>query len=201
VGGTSNVNIGPLTATGGNQSQQQKQSQTAEGGTGGAASAQDTGNVQGVTQNYESSRIPVSTAYAPALTSGIDTCLGSESAGAQTGIFGISLGHTKRDKNCEFIKKAHLADQISPLAGCHYRIANDKGLAQALKDSGQTCESIWTQPAPAPVPVVVIQTPLPVAAVMPEQSPVLAPQTVIKPVIKHKKAAGKPAPVTACIQK
>lgn len=47
-----------------------------------------------------------STAVAPALTSGLDTCMGSTSAGASGMSFGVSLGSTWTDKNCVLLKNA-----------------------------------------------------------------------------------------------
>lgn len=62
--------------------------------------------IQGDT--YIQRKIPVSTAYAPALTSGIDTCTGSFSAGGQATTFGLSFGKTIIDKDCVLRKDVRL---------------------------------------------------------------------------------------------
>jgi len=98
--------------------------------------------VQGDSVVYKAAKIPVNTAYAPGLTSGIDTCLGSVSGGAQTSFLGVSLGGTKRDKNCEVIKNAHLIAEFNQQAGCQYVLANVKGAADAFKAAGVTCAPV-----------------------------------------------------------
>jgi len=49
---------------------------------------------------YEAADIPVSTAYAPALTSSNDTCMGSTSVGGQGLLLGVSFGTTWTDDDC-----------------------------------------------------------------------------------------------------
>lgn len=50
--------------------------------------------------------IPVATAYAPALTTSNDTCMGSVSAGGQGMTFGFSIGGTYTDNDCILRKDA-----------------------------------------------------------------------------------------------
>lgn len=138
--------VGAVTASGGNQAQKQ----TATGG-----NASNAGVTQGVTieDNSRAARIPVATAYAASLTSGMDTCLGSASGGAQTGLLGLSLGGTRRDKNCEMIKKAHLIAQYSMLASCAYIYSHDADIKAAFDSVNLTCDVAVAPPAP-PVAVV-----------------------------------------------
>lgn len=73
----------------------------------GAASV-DNSTTSNSTSNVRSS---VPTASAPGLSSGIDTCSLSVSAGVQTFNFGISGGGTYTDENCQRIKNSrHLKD-------------------------------------------------------------------------------------------
>lgn len=108
-------------------------------------------NVEGDTYINKQRRIPVSTAYAPALTSGIDTCLGSLSGGAQTGVFGISFGGTKVDATCERIKLGREAAAMGmPDVQCHV-LAQDPRFLKALEASGRSCAlpaSVSAAPAP-----------------------------------------------------
>lgn len=130
----------------------------------GANTGNDNGNNSNNTSiNFEARKIPVSTAYAPGLTSGIDTCLGSASGGVQTGILGLSFGTTKRDKNCERIKNTHLIAEFNVLAGCAYMLKNVPGAADAFKEVGASClppPVVETAPvAPAAPEVIFIETP------------------------------------------
>lgn len=180
-GAGGNATVGNTTATGGNQSQTQSAN----------ATAGNVGDTQATTveSNYAAARIPVATAYSAALTSGIDTCLGSTSGGAQTGILGVTLGSTRRDKNCEWIKNTHLAAAFSPLAGCVYMLAHVPDMAKAWKDAGITCEmAVIPPPAPAPVAVV---APLPQIIYVDRPAPAASP-VVVKAhpaVVKRRKAA------------
>lgn len=107
-------------------------------------------NVEGDTYVNKQRRIPVSTAYAPALTSGIDTCLGSMSGGAQTGVFGISFGGTKSDKTCEAIKLGREAAAMGmPDVQCQI-LAQDDRFARALSASNRSCALPSTAVSAAP---------------------------------------------------
>lgn len=100
-------------------------------------SSQNNTNVN-IQQNQR--RIPVSTAYAAPLTASMDTCLGSVTAGGQTQLFGISVGGTKRDKNCELIKLAREAGQMGMADVQCQLLSMDERFAEALRRSGRTCE-------------------------------------------------------------
>jgi len=107
-----------------------------------------------VTYSNQQSRIPVSTAYAAPLTASIDTCLGSMTAGGQTQLFGLSIGGTKRDKNCELIKLAREAGQMGMADVQCQLLSTDERFAEALERAGRTCE--------LPRQVQVIEVPVPV---------------------------------------
>ncbi len=90
-------------------------------------------------------RRPVSTAYAANLTSGIDTCLGSMSGGAQAPIVGLSFGATKIDKNCVLIKQVQLLKQLGyESAACFRARSGEEGKAidAAMTQAGIVCEGV-----------------------------------------------------------
>ena len=196
------------------QTQGQGQSQTANGGnavanaTGGtsksvsnaasSATASNPGNSQIVAPvtNYAAARIPVSSAFSAALTSGIDTCLGSTSGGAQTGLLGLTLGGTRRDKTCELIKKTHLIMGFSPMAACVYLLNHDGEIALAFKDAGLTCESVTMLPSDplAELPPIADKAPIPPVANVIPSAPILADIAPIK--VKHHKK--RKIPVSEC---
>ena len=211
------------------QGQSQGQGQTATGGAGGngyggnaqggaggtggtaqsassaaAGAASNSANAQSTTINSYSAapRIPVATAYSAALTSGVDTCLGSASAGAQTFPLGLTIGGTRRDKNCEAIKNTHLIASFSPLAGCHYMLDHIPDAAKAWKEAGLTCEDATAQP-PAPPPLTADDVRSIVVAAVAASSPCCcrgadpAPVTAAKPRVKHAKPKAPPSP--ACL--
>jgi hypothetical protein len=93
---------------------------------------------------YEEDEREVHSAYAPALSAGSDTCLGSTSAGAQGGIFGLSFGTNWTDQNCENIRSAKaLYDmgekQAALLVMC---LANGGRNRIALEATGHDCSAV-----------------------------------------------------------
>lgn len=124
-----------------------------------AATASGNGNGSGNSVTYEAAktyRAPVATAYAASLTSGADTCLGSVSGGAQTQIFGFSLGGTKRDKGCDLIKQTHLLMELQQnRAACIRAQLKEEGalIKEAMKEAGAECPPLVTPVVEAPVVV------------------------------------------------
>jgi hypothetical protein len=103
--------------------------------------------VEGDTYNQaRNRRIPVSTAYAASLTSGIDTCLGSASAGVQTGIIGVSLGGTKRDRICETIKLSRELHHMGMREGAVQLLCIDERVRIAMQNAGTPCEAVTYEP-------------------------------------------------------
>lgn len=91
------------TAEGGSADQNQRQDQTMD----------NSGNASvNVDASTTSRRNPVNTAYAAALTSSNDTCMGSSSAGAQGITFGLSFGTTWKDDDCVKRKDARFLHNI-----------------------------------------------------------------------------------------
>ena len=112
-------------------------------------------------------RIPVSTAYAAPLTSGIDTCLGSASAGVQTGIIGVSFGGTKRDRICETIKLSRELHHMGMREGAVQLLCIDERVRVAMLNAGTPCEAVTY----APPPMVYDEPPPPVEYAPPRRKP------------------------------
>lgn len=123
--GNSSVRTDVTTAQG--QQQGQGQSQTAKGGNASQGQAQSSRNdnrssaagnttatevnVSGDTVSYNAARIPVATAYAPNI-SPTALCMGSTSAGIQTGSLGVSLGSSWTDANCVQLEQVRTAAAV-----------------------------------------------------------------------------------------
>lgn len=87
-------------------------------------------------------RDPVSSAIAPGLTSGVDTCMGSTSLGGQGVGFGLSFGTTWVDEHCKLIKATKLLQGMGLNKAAVARMCLDEDLAFALKAEGQGyCEA------------------------------------------------------------
>lgn len=87
--------------------------------------------------------IPVSSAYAPGLTSGIQTCLGSTSVGGQGPMVGISFGTTWRDQDCVRRLNADALYRMGLqlrdprlLDAAVYLLSDNADVAKALKRAG-----------------------------------------------------------------
>jgi hypothetical protein len=96
-----------------------------------------TGNIN--INNPRQHRMPVSTALAPDLAAGADTCLGSISGAAQHSVFGLSLGKTVRDKNCERIRNAKLYAATGDLVSMYATQCGDPEQRSALALAGIQC--------------------------------------------------------------
>ena len=88
--------------------------------------------------------------YAPGLTSGIDTCLGSTSGGVTTPLGGITGGGTVSDKDCVRIKMSRELDLrgFRP-AGVAMLCFNDE-VRQAMAIAGTPCAEPVKQASSAP---------------------------------------------------
>jgi hypothetical protein len=175
------VSGGSVTNSGNSsQSQSQTQSQTATANNNGnnsnnannSSTNTASGNstevtVEGDNTVYQAARIPVSTAYAASLTSGMDTCLGSASGGVQLPLVGVSLGKTTLDRGCKLIKETHLLREAGyENAACYRMRAGKEGkeIDAALKAAGITCEPVVVAPPAAvrvevPGPTVYVEVP------------------------------------------
>ncbi len=143
TGGTAsigNVSTGPSTATASNSNTNNANN---------SSNLSSSVSVEGDTFiQARNRRIPVSTAYAAPLTSGIDTCLGSASAGVQTGILGVSLGGTKRDRICETIKLSRELHHMGMREGAVQLLCIDERVRVAMRNAGTPCEAVTYAPPP-----------------------------------------------------
>lgn len=143
-------------------------SATGTGGAGGnASSGGNTIRVEGDTVTYAAQeRAPVATAYAAPLTSSNGTCMGSSSGGGQGGGFGLSIGTTWTDNNCDIrydaiaLRDAGLADAAK------FRLCQKAELKAAIEASGGTCDAKTTRTSAVdPKPVARVASVQPVSAV------------------------------------
>jgi|GEM_PF-6930283 len=155
-----NVSTGPSTATATNSN-----SNNADNSANNSANLSSNVRVEGDTYiQARNRRIPVNTAYAAPLTSGIDTCLGSASAGVQTGIIGVSLGGTKRDRICETIKLSRELHHMGMREGAVQLLCTDERVRFAMRNAGTPCEEVTYAPPmiyDEPPPPVEYAPPLP----------------------------------------
>lgn len=82
---------------------------------------------------------PVSTAYAPNLVAGFDTCMGSASAGAQGMTFGVSFGSTWHDENCERLKASRELRSLNLPDISLALLCQDVKVANAFAAAGKSC--------------------------------------------------------------
>lgn len=129
------------------QHQDQAQTQTQSVANSGNSSNQNQSSAQGNSTNvniegdtYQTRRIPVATAYAPALTAGEFTCLGSFSGGIQTGVLGLSGGKTTVDQNCVMIRQVYMLQQMGQHKAACERARQDANIRAAMEAAGSQCE-------------------------------------------------------------
>jgi hypothetical protein len=136
-------NSGNSSATGGSVTGSGNSTNSNTLSTGASTSeASNNGNGSNNTDiTYQNYRNPVNTAYAPSLTSGFDTCLGSISGSVQTQILGLSGGGTKVDKNCVLIKQVHLLKEMGMNAAACIRAHDDADMAKAMDAAGVDCST------------------------------------------------------------
>lgn len=106
--------------------------------------------------NTYNERNPVSTAYAAPLAVGEDTCMGSSSMGAQAVSFGLSIGTTWQDANCQRLKNSRQLVALGYQRAATALMCVDDDVRHAMAEVGTPC--------PAGGAVVV-------AAVMPSAPP------------------------------
>ena len=101
----------------------------------GAASV-DNSTTSNSTSNIRSS---VSPSSSPGLTSGIDTCSLSVSAGVQTFNFGISGGSTYTDENCQRIKNSRHLNDLGMKVAAIALMCQDEEVWVSMWESGTYC--------------------------------------------------------------
>lgn len=127
------------TATGGSSNAAVSDSGNSASTSGSSSSSSGTGNSTNVDISNHAPRIPVAEAYAASLTSGLDTCLGSVSAGVQLPIVGATLGSTHVDRNCVLIKQVQLLREMDLDRAACFRARADRDIAKAMDAAGDHC--------------------------------------------------------------
>lgn len=151
-----------------------------------AASGNNTAvNVEGDTYvNPRQHRI-VSSAWAPGLTSGIGTCLGSASMGVSTGLFGVSGGSTTRDEVCTLINLSTAVNSIGYTQEACELLRQDKRVEEAFRLTGHRCDGrVSVGEGPKDVPSQVsVETIVPTPTH--DRTPVATTKFVSNPVVQQ----------------
>ena len=88
---------------------------------------------------YEAQKPVVAAAFAPALTSAFDTCMGSISGAVSSAIVGIAIGSTYIDKNCQTLKNSRELWNMGQRAAALARMCMDELNREAMELSGYEC--------------------------------------------------------------
>lgn len=97
----------------------------------------------GDTVVYEAqARNPVATAYAAPLTASNGTCMGSSSAGGQGAAFGLSIGTTWTDNNCDIRYDAEALRAAGLPGAAQARLCQKAEIAKAMDAAGTPCSSV-----------------------------------------------------------
>lgn len=147
------------------QQQHQQQSQAVRNagnntGNSSAASVGNTTSVVGDVNHYQAPpRAPVSSAIAPSLVSGADTCMGSTTVGAQGVGVGFSFGNTWTDDNCVMLKNSTILWNMGKADAAVALLCNNVQVRKALEQAGTPCPDGRPQPQPQPtVAPAMVQT-------------------------------------------
>lgn len=106
---------------------------------GTIAPNQSTSQAIGDIKNITTFDAPASTAYAPALTASMGTCMGSSSVGGQGASFGISFGSTWHDSRCDARLEANQLYGMGYKVAAAYRMCQLEEVAKAMKAAGTPC--------------------------------------------------------------
>jgi hypothetical protein len=101
--------------------------------------------------------IPVATAYAAPVIATEDTCMGSSSVGAQGVAFGVSIGTTWRDSNCQRLKNSRELAAMGFGQAAVALLCVDEDVSDAMRTAGTPCpgqqlsaEAATTEPSSRP---------------------------------------------------
>lgn len=125
------------------QQQQQQQQQKAsarsssESWSNSNSSVDDSGNAS---INWQNPRNTAS-AYSPAMVASSETCVQSQSAGAQGPAFGISLGFSHSNEGCEMRRNAGMLFALGQKAAAVELLCLDQDIREAMKAAGSPCRS------------------------------------------------------------
>lgn len=102
------------------------------------------GQSQGQDVTIENPRPPVSSAFAPGLTSSIETCMGSTSIGGQGVGFGLSIGSTWTDDACQARMDARFALGFNAPMVAKARLCTLESWQKAFAEAGEPCGQATT---------------------------------------------------------
>lgn len=88
---------------------------------------------------YEAQKPAVASAFAPALSAGIDTCMGSTSGAVSSTIVGIAMDSTYVDKNCQTLKNTRELWNMGQRSAAMARMCMDDLNREAMELSGFEC--------------------------------------------------------------
>jgi hypothetical protein len=105
-----------------------------------AASSSDNANNATQSVNFAAqARNPVNTAYAAPLVAGEDTCMGSSSIGGQGVGFGISIGTSWTDENCQRLKNSRQLASLGYQKAAVMLLCINDDVALAMEAAGTPC--------------------------------------------------------------
>ncbi|HAH10442.1 MAG TPA: hypothetical protein DCL54_05110 [Alphaproteobacteria bacterium] len=81
----------------------------------------------------------MNTAYAPPLVTGEDTCMGSSSVGGQAVGFGLSIGTTWTDTNCQRLKNSRQLHSLGYQRAAVALMCLNEDVATAMHAAGHPC--------------------------------------------------------------
>ena len=81
----------------------------------------------------------MNTAYAAPLTAGEDTCMGSSSIGGQAVGFGLSIGTTWTDTNCQRLKNSRQLASLGFTRAAVALVCVDEDVQNAMNAAGTPC--------------------------------------------------------------
>ena len=101
----------------------------------------DNSNSNNASQSVDihNERAPVSTAYSAPLVSGEDTCMGSSSIGGQAVGFGLTLGTTWTDTNCQRLKNSRQLASLGFSRAAVALVCADEAVQDAMQAAGTPC--------------------------------------------------------------
>ena len=117
--------------------QGQKQKQQQQQGQFQGQSIDDSGNAS---INWQNQRETAS-AYSPALVAASETCVQSQSAGAQGPAFGISLGFSHTNEGCEMRRNAGMLFALGNKAAAVELLCTDDDVRAALLAANTPCKA------------------------------------------------------------
>jgi hypothetical protein len=94
--------------------------------------------------------IPVMTAYAAPVIATEDTCMGSSSVGAQSMAFGLSVGTTWRDENCQRLKNSRELNAMGFNGAAVALLCVDDDVRDAMTTAGTPCPGATQSAAAQP---------------------------------------------------